>query len=157
MVANGSQHLLEEVNRLETLRVPDREADRPRRYRRFVIRGDAELHPMSRTRLDSTPIEIKLRDIGRGGIGFLCASPLPIDSSWRVCFLQHGYAVGVQAMVVRHCREVSQGVYLIGGQFVIDNGLLAVIGADADALRDEGQPTDRAQAPDDGDGSVEGP
>jgi len=127
--------LLGELDRLESLRDPERQGLRS--FRRYVIRGDAELHPMNRNRLDPTPIEIKMRDISRGGMGFICSQPLPERSSWRLCFLQHGYVIGEQGVVVRHCRQVGEGMYLIGGQFVIDSGLLVNLGVPRGALQDQ--------------------
>ena len=70
-------------------------------------------------------------------MGFVCQHSLPTGSNWRVCFLQRGYVIGEQAIVVRHCRPVAEGVYLVGSQFVIDNGLLALLGIDPSAIRDE--------------------
>lgn len=128
--------LLGELDRLESLRDPGRQGLRS--FHRFVARGDAELHPMNRNRLDPTPIEIKLRDISRGGLGFICSHPLPAQSFWRVCFLQHGYVVGEQAVVIRHCRQVSEGVYLIGGQFVMDAGLMITLGVPRSAMEEDG-------------------
>lgn len=126
--------LLSELDRLESLR--DTSRDGQRQFKRFVIRGDAELHPMGRNRMDTTPIEVKLRDIGRGGVGFICSTPLPTNSSWRAMFVQNGYVVGEQAAVVRHCREVSDGVFLIGTQFVANSGLLTLLGVPAGAVDD---------------------
>lgn len=126
--------LLGELDRLESLRDPGRQGLRT--FRRFVIRGDAELHPMNRNRLDPTPIEIKLRDLSRGGLGFICSQPLPERSSWRVTFLQHGYVVGMQALMIRHSRQVSDGVYLVGGQFVIDSGLMITLGIPRSAMEE---------------------
>ena len=62
--------LLDELDKLESLREPEKAGQR--QFRRFVVRGEAELHPMNRNRLDPTPLTIQLRDISRGGVGFLC-------------------------------------------------------------------------------------
>jgi len=135
MSTTRSHALLGELDRLEALRDSSRQG--LRNFGRYVIRGDAELHQMNRNRLDPTPIEIKIRDISRGGMGFICSQPLAEHSSWRACFLQHGYVVGMQALVIRHCREVGEGTYLVGGQFVIDSGLMVTLGVPRGALQDD--------------------
>jgi len=124
-----------ELDRLESLRDPAQAGYR--RFQRFVVRAEAELHPMNRDRLDPTPIEVQLRDISRGGVGLLAQQPLEDLSAWRICFLQEGYVIGEQAMIVRFCRPVSENLHLIGGQFVIDTGLLISLGISPGALEDE--------------------
>lgn len=137
MIARRPEALLAELNRLEALRDPGRHGAHPRQFKRFVVRGEAELHPMSRSRLDRSPIEIKLRDVGRGGCGFITQQPIQAGSNWRIAFLQHGYVIGEQAIVVRHCRPVSEGLYLVGAQFVMDTGLMCTLGIDPGAIHDE--------------------
>jgi hypothetical protein len=141
MAQHRPETLLAELNRLEALR----DAKKPgqqRQFNRFAIRADAELHPVSRSRLDRTPIEVKLRDIGRGGMGFITQQPLPAGSGWRVAFLRHGYVVSHQAIFIRHCRPVSDGLYLIGAQFVVDTGTLAMLGVDPGAVLDGDEAAD---------------
>jgi hypothetical protein len=140
--------LLDELDKLESLREPEKAGQR--QFRRFVVRGEAELHPMNRNRLDPTPLTIQLRDISRGGLGFLCDQPLEAYSAWRVCFLNEGYVVGEQALVVRHCRPVNDELYLVGGQFVIDAGLMISLGVAPGALEDD-QTEQHEQTSDDGD------
>lgn len=136
MAAQDLQLLLDELSRLEDLRDPTKSDKNHRQFRRFVVRATAELHPMSRSRLDSTPVEVHLRDISRYGAGLISHEPLPIDSGWRLTFLQQGYYIGEQPLVVRHCRPVGQGVYLVGGQFVIATGLMALLGVDDGAIQE---------------------
>ncbi|MFA9478676.1 hypothetical protein ACERK3_10245 [Phycisphaerales bacterium AB-hyl4] len=128
MPGSGPLNLLEELKRLETLRSP--KSDGQRRHQRFLLRTDAELHPMSPQQLDRTPLDIKLRDISRCGMGFISQTPLPQGSTWRACFMQRGHVVGQQGLLVRHCRNVGDGLYLIGGQFCIDTGLLVTLGVE---------------------------
>jgi hypothetical protein len=142
--------LLDELDRLEMLRDPDKSITTQRQFTRFVVRGDAELHPMTRSCLDNTPVEVKLRDVGRGGFGFITEKPLPAGSSWRCCFLDHGYVVGEQACVVRHCRQIGPRLYLAGAQIVIPAGILLGLGVDAASL-------DRDAAKFDGHGGDEAP
>ena len=124
------EELLEELSKLEHVRMADSIDSCQRHFDRYVIRGDAELHPMNRSKLDPTPVEIQLRDIGRGGMGFICQEPLPAGSSWRVEFTRRGFAIGQQAIFVKYCQRVSECLYLIGSQFVIDTGLLTILGID---------------------------
>lgn len=126
MPGSGPLNLLEELNRLETLRSP--KPGGHRRHQRFLVRTDAELHPMNPQQLDRTPLEIKLRDISRCGLGFICQTPLPQGSTWRACFIHRGHVVGQQGLMVRHCRNVGDGLYLIGAQFCADTGLLVTLG-----------------------------
>jgi hypothetical protein len=128
------KQLLDELNHLESLRDPSKTGNR--QFKRFSIRGEAEMHPISRSRLDSTPIQIHLRDISRGGIGFVCQSCPDTNSSWRVCFLLHGYVVGGQATIIRHARPLGDGIFLVGGQFVLDSGLLSLLGVDPADIHD---------------------
>ena len=121
--------LLEELDRLEhdNLTPSDHEL---RRWSRLSVRGEAELYPMDRSRLDCSPVEITLRDVSRHGMGFLSNQDLRPDSCWRCCFLKAGHVIGQQALSVRHCSAVREGIYLVGAQFVVDSGLLLLLGID---------------------------
>lgn len=145
MPLTGPHSLLADLVRLEGLRDPARSAGQ-RQYERFVVRGDAELHAMDRQG-DITPIAIQVRDLGRGGMGFVCQVQLDINSTWRVAFLHQGYAFGQQALIVRHCHEVQAGVYLIGSQFCIESGLMCLMGIDPAAIRESDGPAGAAQPP----------
>ena len=134
------RELLQELDRLEKLRDPGRNGQR--QFRRFVVRGEAELQPMSRSWLDPTPIAIQLRDVGRGGAGFLAPQVLAPGSCWRMNVLNHGYVVGQQGIVVRHCREISSSLYLIGGMFIADTGFLTLLGVPPGALQDGDAPAE---------------
>ena len=92
---------------------------------------------MNRSRLDATPMEVKLRDVGRGGVGFICSEPLAIDSPWRLALMNQGYKVGEQALIVRHCRKINNQLYLVGGQFVIETGMLVMLGVNPGALANQ--------------------
>ena len=131
-----TEALLAELSRLEKLREPAKRSQGQRQYDRFIVRADAELHPISRSRLDSTPIEIKLRDLGRGGLGFICPQDLPIHAIWRICFLHRGHVIGQQGITIRHCQLVGDRVYLVGAQFIIDTGLMILLGVDPGDLED---------------------
>lgn len=138
MSKSEPQALLQELTRLETLRDPSFVQSK-RQFERFVIRADAELHPMDRSRHDQSPVPILLRDISRGGMGFVCSEPLSPDSTWHVSFTKDGYIIGSQAVIVRHCRLIKETTYLAGAQFCISSGLLAQLGIKASSLRDSDQ------------------
>lgn len=138
MAERNPDALLSELTRLEALRDPRKNAGAGsnRSFERFVVRGDIELHPESRTRLDRNPLDVKIRDLARGGVGFIAQQHMPKGSCWRACFLQHGFVVAQQCLVVRHSREVSPGVFLVGTQFVSDPALLALMGVEPGAIQD---------------------
>ena len=138
MPAPSPDSLLSRLNELEALRDPMRSMAAKRQFERFVLRGEAELQPMGRSRLHQGAVTIQMRDLSRGGMGFVCPQPLPLQSQWRVCFFQRGYLVGQQAMVVCHCTSVDSSLYLVGGNFVIDDGLMVLLGIDPAELMGDG-------------------
>lgn len=146
MSASEPMDLLGELNRLENLRDQNRSGQR--QFPRYFVRDDAELHPIDASRIDRTPVEIKLRDISRGGIGFICQQNLPVDSNWRVAFIQRRHVVAQQAVTIRHCREVRPSVFLVGAQVCFDAGLLITLGLDPDSIDAEAD-ADSFVAPDD--------
>ena len=134
MTTSRPRSLLDELERLESLRDPQQAGHR--QFRRYVIRGEAQLHPMNRNQLDPTPITVQLRDLSRGGIGFLSPEGLSVGSTWRACFLKEGHVVGEQALMIRHCRAVGESLFLVGGQFIADTGLLLTLGVSPGELRE---------------------
>lgn len=132
---SDSLDLLTHLDDLEGLRSVN--SNHNRHFKRFVIRGEAELHPLGSDELDRTPIDIKLRDIGCGGLGFVTSLPLEAGSLWRVNFLQRSYTIGQQPLVVRHCKKVQENIYLIGGQFCVEPGLMMLLGIDVADLQEQ--------------------
>ncbi len=118
--------LLDAVARLETLRNQGRNQGQ-RQFNRWVVRGDAELLPED-GQTDRLPVPVLIRDLSWGGLGFLCDRELPVNSLWRVHFLAHHHVVGQMTMLIRHGRKVDDDLFLIGGQFVADPGLLHILG-----------------------------
>jgi len=130
--------LLGELDRLESLRNASADPESQRQFRRFIIRGEAALLPMSRNAVSHEPIPVQLRDVSRNGIGFLCGQPLAPRSVWRLEFTREGYTIGESGISVRHCEAVGRGVFLVGGQFVLGSGVMLQLGIDAVTLeRDE--------------------
>jgi len=120
--------LLQTLAKLEHLRDP-RRAKSHRRFNRWVVRGDAEIHAVNDPD-NPHPLRIHIRDVSWGGLGFVCDRFLLAQALWRVHFLYQEQVVGHQSVLVRHCRQVGDGLYLIGGQFVIDAGLMCLLGVD---------------------------
>lgn len=135
MSLSETQALLEELTRQETLRDGSREQGQ-RRFQRFVVRADAELMPMDRSSTDVQVVPVLVRDLGRGGVGFVCEQPLPTGSTWHIAFIKDGYVLGTQSLIIRHCRHIRETTWLVGGQFCIDSGLMALLGVRRSVLND---------------------
>ena len=133
------QSLLAELAKLEHAR-DNGCGKRQRQYERFIVRGEAELASMDRSRFEQVPISIQLRDIGRGGLGFLCQQELEVGSTWRVAFLRGSYVVGEQGLIIRYNQQIRDGLYLVGGQFCIETGLMSLLGVDTASLRNADSP-----------------
>lgn len=134
MPLTGPKALLAALSKLENLRDPSAPEGK-RQFQRFVVRGDAELVSVDHTNTKPVVVPVQIRDIGLGGIGFVSQIPLDVGSVWRVNFLQHGHVIGTQPILVRHSRPVRDALYLIGGQFVVETGLLCLLGVDPSAIR----------------------
>ena len=135
MVRSDPNELLEELTRLEKLRSGDGKSRR-RRHPRFVVRGQAELLQADCLSPNDQPPSVMLRDMGRGGLGFIADSDIPADSLWELRFIQRAYRVGETNIVVRHCEQVNDNVYLVGCQVCIGNGLIYLLGVDPEAVGD---------------------
>jgi len=129
------RELLQELQRLEELRDPAVTQSK-RKFDRYVVRVDAELLHMDRSIPEQVPVPVMLRDLGRGGVGFVSPIPLEVDSTWHLAFLKDGYVVGRQGLVIRHCRPIRDAAFLVGGQFCIDSGLMTLLGVHPTAIRD---------------------
>ncbi|MEM6551882.1 MAG: hypothetical protein AAF750_07120 [Planctomycetota bacterium] len=108
-----------------------------RSFRRHTVRGEARLHPVTRLVTEDAVEDIQLRDIGRGGIGFLCKHPLPINALYRVDLLNQGYTLSSLEVLVRHVTALSDGLYRIGATFVIQSALLLELGVPKDSLESD--------------------
>lgn len=128
--------LIEVLSRMEYWR-QEPPVDRKRAFRRFVVRGEATLEPMQTGQSMNGHVHAMLRDISRGGIGFLADSFLQPGEVWRIRFEQHGHLIGQQPILVKFCRLVQDGMYLTGGQFVIEPALLIGLGVDEGDLHND--------------------
>ena len=128
------QGLLDELSKLERLRQCDAGARR-RRHPRFIVRGDAQLFEMDRPSSNDPPMMVMLRDLGRGGIGFVADRPQERGCTRRVRFMQRGYGIGEISIIVRHCRQVDQ-IHLVGCQICIENGMMFLLGVDPTTIKE---------------------
>ncbi len=127
MSTDSSRVFLEKLEELESLRAAEIPADR-RISPRVPVRGEAEMLAISGTSVTSNLLPIQIRDISWAGLGFLCSEKLVADSHWRICFMDHGEQMGQGRLMVRHCREVNEGICLAGGLFVIEASIPALFG-----------------------------
>ncbi len=138
MSATEPKDLMDVLAKLEHHRAdptPD-SPDAQRRFRRFVVRGDALLESMDLS-MTREPLNVLLRDVSQGGVGFLSDQFIEPCTEWRVRFQAQGRIVGSQPVIIRFCRLVQDGLYLIGAQFVIEPYLMAALGVSEQELREQ--------------------
>lgn len=131
--AAGMDPLAADLSRYESLR-QQRPAQARRRYQRFVVRGDAVIEPLRPTDAPDGPTHIMLRDVAPGGVGFVCPTRLDVRSRWQISFLDRQCTVARQPVIVGHCCELRPGVFLVGGPFCAETGLLNMLGVDPAAI-----------------------
>lgn len=105
-----------------------------RQFVRKSLRGEALLQNVEDASIDVANLRVQLRDISIAGVGFLINQTIEPATLWRMLFVSHNYVVGQQTIIIRHCREVTAGAFLCGGQFAVDPGLLQTIGIDPQLL-----------------------
>ena len=150
MQKSGPEQILRYLEDLEDMRHASKVSQK-RRFDRFVVRGEAELVAIGTSDVTDKPLPIHIRDIGRGGIGFVSEEAVEAGEYFNVRFYESGFVVAERPIVVCHARQVESGLYLVGGQFVADTGLLILLGVDPDALR---QSEERATDDQDDDDSI---
>jgi len=128
-----SKAVFSELTRLETRRQQSG-VSKQRQFKRYVVRGEAMLVPADQRDVDSEPVQVHLRDVSRGGVGFVCDRELPVNSDWHVVFYNHGLEIGRQPVLIRHCQSVNNGLYLIGSLFCVEAGLLTLLGVNPNDL-----------------------
>jgi PilZ domain len=138
MAISDPRTLLAALSKLESIRDPSA-GKNLRQYVRFVVRGEAELQPLERDRLDQRPVSALMRDLSRGGLGFVCQEELPVGSLWRAGFMHQDHVVTQQAMIIRHGRRVQENLFLYGGQFVLDTATMVLQGIEPSKIRDGDQ------------------
>lgn len=133
MTLANPTRLVEVLGRLDS-ESDGQAAAEQRRFTRFSVRAPATLEPMEGWSQGTDQVPVMARNISRGGVGFVAERPLPAGSVWRIAFERRGRQVGSQTMVVLYCREIQKGTYLLGGQFIVEPGLMLMLGVDDTAL-----------------------
>ena len=108
-----------------------------RNYKRHSVRGDVRIEPIVGDAPVAFDAYCMLRDISRDGAGFVCYQPLPLGSQWRLWFTIRGHNMCAQPVVVRYCKAVQTGVFLVGTQFIVEPWVLCALGVADDDLADE--------------------
>lgn len=123
--------LVDILSRMEFWRQEEPEKSQ-RTFKRFSVRGDARLEPLEDNETDLSTATVSLRDVSRAGVGFLIDKHLDAGSFWRIHFQSlgtwHPMRVASTCVCVRFCRLVQEGLYLVGGQFVVEPLTLVAIG-----------------------------
>lgn len=130
-----SKSVLSELTRLETRR-QEHSGAKQRQFKRFMIRGEAMLVPCDQREAKHQPHQVHMRDVSRGGIGFVSDRELPINSDWHIVFFNHGLEISRQPVVIRHCQSVNNGLFLVGALFCVEAGLLTQLGVNPHDLRE---------------------
>ncbi len=123
--------LLEVLSRMEFWKQEPPEQSK-RQFRRFPVRCEALLRDMADPRDEQASITAMIRDISRGGVGFVTEQFIDPGTTWRVEFTSAGtdnpHVIGTQPIIVRYCRLVQIGLYLCGGQFVVEPYIMRAVG-----------------------------
>ncbi len=129
------KNLVDLLNRLEQTRKDP--TDEPhRRFRRFIIRGDAIVEPLQSGHSHENQT-VMLRDISRGGLAFLSRQFFEPGTLWRIRFQRDGMDFASHPIAIRFARRIQDDLFLIGGQFVIEPFILTMLGVGEDQLRND--------------------
>jgi hypothetical protein len=135
MTVAEPRDLVELLQRMEYWR-QEPTVEKQRAFRRFSVRGHAALEPID-TDMVSGPVTVMLRDISRGGAGFVCEEFLDVASTWRMTFKKEGFRIGSQPIVVRFCRLIQDGLYLVGSQFTAEPYIIHALGVPSHELAND--------------------
>lgn len=127
-MTKNAKATLEQLHRIESHSKTSDGGKLRRAFQRFDVRGQAKLRPVQRNLNDHDSVDIQLRDIGRGGLGFVCNHELPLGSIWNVQFVHQGYVIDTRTIQIRFVRELEPGCFVTGTQFIINDGLMALLG-----------------------------
>lgn len=135
MTTSDPYPLLDSLTRLESIRRPDPD-NAQRRVRRFTVRAEVMLHSLDSRHVETDPIHAMLRDISQAGAGLVSQTEIQPLSNWRMDVLHQEFAIARLAFIVRHCQSVEGKVFLLGGTFGVEPGLLGVLGVDPRSILD---------------------
>jgi hypothetical protein len=125
--------LMAVLKRLEQQRHVSADVESQRRFRRFNVRADGLLEAVDMS--GDKPFPVMLRDISRGGVGFLSDRFLEPTSMWRIRLVHRGMIMGGQPLLVRYCRLIQSDLYIVGGQFVAEPSLLSAAGVSDEDIK----------------------
>jgi len=135
MSKDTTRKLMAALTLLESRRSSSPGASR-RQFRRFVVRGEGQLQPLSIPTSETPVMEVQVRDVGWGGVGFVCTASLSPNSRWRINLTHHGEVLAQQTMIIRYCTPVVDDVWLVGGQFCAEAGTMMLLGVDLGQMVD---------------------
>lgn len=133
MTTQKQQDLQAALKRLDAARHAP-EGQPQRRFQRFSVRSIARLWPGHADSNPAPPNEVQVRDISRGGIGFLASEPLPLGRFWQLQMLDSGVTIATVPAYCRHCHKIMEGAYLIGAEFGVPANILLSLGVTADEI-----------------------
>jgi hypothetical protein len=86
---------------------------------------------------------IRLVDVSRVGLGFVCAAGVAVGSIQRVRFraldgVEGDEPIGEQTVIIVHSHKQADGTHRVGAQVVFDPGLLGLLGVPGSALKHDG-------------------
>ena len=127
MTTQTSSALITKLAELEAIRESSPAAEK-RQFPRLGARGEGLLVAARESRGQLENVHIQLRDISWGGIGFIGQESLEVGSQWQSYILRDGHQINCGRLTIRHCSEVSEGVYLCGSSPTLEAGMLALVG-----------------------------
>ena len=113
-----------------------------RRFTRFSSRGTARIFSGSSSVDRDTAVIAQVRDISRGGIGFLTTTPAAVGDYWQIQLGEGKVVVDSMPAYCRFCREVVDGAYLIGAEFGVQAGVLMAMGVTSQEIARGDDPED---------------
>lgn len=128
--------IVEVLARLESAPAAKLEPEH-RLFTRFPVRAEATLESVEDLSSQRMRIAAMVRNVSRGGVGFVADQPLAMGSIWRVSFERRGREIASQAIAVCFCKQIEEGIYLLGGQFVVEPSLLLMLGVDEAELSND--------------------
>jgi len=128
------KNLMELLEKLDSSSCPVQ--DQQRTFRRFSLRSEARLETLDDS-LGTEPFNVLLRDISRGGIGFISDRFIEPGSMWRARLRDNGQIVGSQPIFIHYCRRIEDGAYLAGAQFIVESFLMRALGVPPSDLHAE--------------------
>ncbi|HEB60924.1 MAG TPA: hypothetical protein ENJ06_03770 [Phycisphaeraceae bacterium] len=129
MSVERAKQLLDALAKIEQWRSKPA-AMRKRRFTRFGVRSTAILNEAVACSRGSTSnaTTVQLRDVSRGGAGFLHDTPMRVDSAYRLTLAQDDLVIQTIPLFIRYCQQVEDSAYLIGGEFGAEASMLMSLG-----------------------------